>query len=71
MYPIGSNVESSVPFEARTFRIRDVAKILSVSERTAAKWLASGQLPSRLIGRTRLISGADILRFQGADSAAK
>lgn len=71
MYPIASSVEGSVPFEARTFRIRDVAKILSVSERTAAKWLSTGQLPSRLIGRTRLISGADLLKFQQASPAAK
>lgn len=51
-------------------RLRDVAKFASCSDRTAARLVASGKLPSRRIGRMRLIRRADLLAFLAGDAVS-
>lgn len=40
--------------EPLAVRARDAAKILGVSERTLAKFVAAGEIPSAKIGKSRL-----------------
>ncbi len=41
-------------------RPRAIARLLSVTERSVRRWIASGELPSVKIGGARLVSRTDL-----------
>jgi molybdopterin-binding protein len=47
-----------------TFRIREAAELLGVSDDTVRRWADAGRIPTTAdVGRRRLINGADLARF--------
>ena len=48
-------------------RVREIADLLGVSERTVRRWIAIGTLPSNKIGGARFVAKADLERLLGED----
>lgn len=57
----------------RTYlRVREIADLVGVSERTIRRWLADGTLPSVKLSGTRLVARADLdRRLDGVPTANK
>jgi len=47
---------------AQYLRAAEIARLLSLSERTVRRWIASGELPSAKVGGARLVAKADLER---------
>jgi excisionase family DNA binding protein len=45
------------------FRVREVARTLQISDRSARRLIASGELPSIRIGRCRRVSASALAAF--------
>lgn len=48
-------------------RAGDIALLLSISERTVRRWIASKELPSVKIGGARLVARAELQRLLSPD----
>jgi len=46
-----------------TFRIREAAELLGVSDDTVRRWADAGRIPTSTDGTRRVIDGADLARF--------
>jgi excisionase family DNA binding protein len=47
------------------YRVQEFAEALGVSERTAARWVASGRVRSLKVGRCRRIPASELARIVG------
>lgn len=47
------------------YRAREIAAVLSVTERTVRRWIADGILPSIRIGGARVVAKEDLERLLG------